>query len=106
MLMLMRAEGNLDTATDDDIAFFMRIKESCWLETRGRLLATGLLSDNGDAGYDIPSWGRRQPKWDHSSERVKLWRKEHTCPDCKSIDKQVQLSTSGDMVFCPVCLHK
>lgn len=107
MIMLMRAEGILDTASDEDIAYFMRISDEDWVKTRDRFLDKNLIehNDNG-VGYDIPAWGRRQPKYDHSTERVKLWRKQHTCPDCKTVDKEVLLATDGKMVHCPICLGK
>ena len=105
MLLLMRAEGNLESAADDEIAFFMRISEKEWTETKDTFIKKGLMSDNA-SGYDIPAWGRRQPKWDHSSERVKLWRKDHTCPDCNTLHKEVLLATDGKMIYCPVCLPK
>jgi hypothetical protein len=104
MLMLLCKMGDLEKATDDDVAFFMRLPSEEWLATKERLFKRGLISCNDNGKTCIPTWEKRQGKMDHSTERVRKWRKEHTCPDCRTIDKEVQLSTVGHMVYCPQCL--
>jgi len=70
-LMCLRCEGEIPGATDDELAYHLRIPQDELSTTLSTLEDSGLWADG-----DICNWDKRQFKSDTSTERVKRFRKQ------------------------------
>ena len=103
MLLCLCCTGDLEKASDEDIAYFLRIGDSDWQTTKEIFEQKGLLNVNGNGTVSLPAWQKRQPRRDHSTKRVQKWRRKHTCPECKMQATSVMVNENGVLEHCPFC---
>ncbi|MDH1675838.1 hypothetical protein [Comamonas aquatica] len=70
MLLCLKCADTLDGASDEEIAFSLRISEEDCAKTKEALVKKGLIAED----WSITKWDNRQSPSDSSAERVRMYR--------------------------------